>query len=67
MGEFVRMIKITNPGLLTSIQDLGKYGFQKYGVIASGVMDRFANKSSSSYKPFPFLSMEHLFISETQA
>lgn len=38
------MIKIIKPGLLTSIQDLGRTGFQKYGVIASGSMDLFAHR-----------------------
>jgi antagonist of KipI len=32
-------IKVKKSGLLTSIQDLGRYGSQKYGVIASGAMD----------------------------
>ncbi|MDR7073244.1 biotin-dependent carboxyltransferase family protein [Fictibacillus barbaricus] len=38
------MIKITKPGLLTSVQDLGRYGYQKFGVIASGVMDQTAHR-----------------------
>ncbi|TLS38667.1 biotin-dependent carboxyltransferase family protein [Pseudalkalibacillus caeni] len=38
------MILITKPGLLTSVQDLGRYGYQKYGVIASGVMDQLAHR-----------------------
>ncbi len=38
------MITITKPGLLTSIQDLGRCGYQKYGVIVSGVMDAFAHR-----------------------
>ncbi|MCQ6274231.1 biotin-dependent carboxyltransferase family protein [Bacillus sp. V3B] len=38
------MITITKPGLLSSIQDLGRYGFQKYGVITSGVMDSIAHR-----------------------
>jgi antagonist of KipI len=33
---------ILKPGLLTTIQDLGRFGVQKYGVIASGAMDAFA-------------------------
>ena len=41
------MLKIRKSGLQTSVQDLGRTGFQKYGVIASGAMDpvahRFAN------------------------
>jgi antagonist of KipI len=32
-------LKVIRPGLLASIQDLGRYGFQKYGVIISGAMD----------------------------
>jgi antagonist of KipI len=32
-------IKVNRPGLLASIQDLGRYGFQKYGVVVSGAMD----------------------------
>ena len=38
------MISIMKPGLLTSIQDLGRYTYQKYGVIASGVMDQLAHR-----------------------
>ncbi|MFT8322269.1 MAG: biotin-dependent carboxyltransferase family protein [Bacillus sp. (in: firmicutes)] len=37
------MITILKPGLLTTIQDLGRYGFQKYGVIVSGAMDATAH------------------------
>lgn len=33
---------IHKPGLLTTVQDLGRYGTQKYGVIVSGAMDAFA-------------------------
>jgi len=35
-------ITVLRPGLLTSIQDLGRYGYQKYGVIVSGSMDSYA-------------------------
>ncbi|ANU24559.1 biotin-dependent carboxyltransferase family protein [Planococcus donghaensis] len=38
------MLKIHKGGLQTSVQDLGRTGFQKYGVIASGVMDPFAHR-----------------------
>ncbi|MCP3738475.1 biotin-dependent carboxyltransferase family protein [Rossellomorea sp. BNER] len=41
------MLKIKKPGLLSSIQDLGRYGFQKHGVIASGVMDPLAHRISN--------------------
>ncbi len=35
-------IKIIKPGLLTTVQDLGRYGYQQYGVCVSGVMDQVA-------------------------
>ncbi|MGV3465565.1 MAG: biotin-dependent carboxyltransferase family protein [Heyndrickxia sp.] len=38
------MITIKKPGLLSSIQDLGRYGYQKYGVIVSGAMDPLAHR-----------------------
>ncbi len=35
-------VKVLHPGLLTTIQDLGRYGSQKYGVIVSGAMDFYS-------------------------
>ncbi len=35
-------LRVLKPGLLTTVQDLGRYGYQKYGVIVSGAMDSFA-------------------------
>ena len=32
-------ITILNPGMLTSVQDLGRSGYQQFGVSVSGVMD----------------------------
>lgn len=32
-------VKVIHPGLLTTIQDLGRFGSQKFGVIVSGAMD----------------------------
>ncbi|WP_085829116.1 biotin-dependent carboxyltransferase family protein [Clostridium massiliodielmoense] len=40
-------IKIKSPGLLTTIQDGGRYGFRKYGVIVSGAMDEMAFRISN--------------------
>lgn len=37
-------IRVIRPGLLTSVQDAGRYGFQKHGVIVSGVMDQLAHR-----------------------
>jgi biotin-dependent carboxylase-like uncharacterized protein len=36
------MIKVLHPGFYSTIQDLGRYGYQEYGVPYSGVMDRAA-------------------------
>ncbi|NSL50833.1 5-oxoprolinase subunit C family protein [Calidifontibacillus erzurumensis] len=38
------MISVIKPGLLTTIQDLGRSGYQKFGVVASGVMDPLAHR-----------------------
>lgn len=35
-------IEVLQPGLFSSIQDLGRFGFQKFGVPQSGVMDRYS-------------------------
>ncbi|MBU5485113.1 biotin-dependent carboxyltransferase family protein [Clostridium sp. MSJ-11] len=40
MGE----IRIKNHGLLTLIQDNGRYGYQQFGVPVSGVMDSFSHR-----------------------
>ncbi len=36
------MIEILKPGLLTTVQDLGRWGYQAYGVCISGALDAFA-------------------------
>lgn len=38
------MIKVIKPGMLTTIQDLGRTGYQKFGVVQSGAMDPFAHR-----------------------
>lgn len=32
-------VEVLQPGLCTTIQDIGRYGYQQYGVIVSGAMD----------------------------
>ena len=36
------MLKVIKPGIFTTVQDAGRVGFQQYGVIVSGAMDRVA-------------------------
>lgn len=35
-------LKVISSGLLSTVQDLGRYGYQKEGVIVSGAMDAYA-------------------------
>lgn len=35
-------IEVVEPGAMTTVQDLGRYGLQRYGVTVSGAMDTFA-------------------------
>ncbi len=41
-------IRVMKPGLLTTVQDSGRTGFQKYGVIVSGAMDAFAYRAANA-------------------
>ena len=36
------MLRILRPGLLTTVQDLGRFGYQQNGIIVSGAMDALA-------------------------
>jgi len=38
----VEVFEVVQPGLLTTIQDKGRYGYQQYGVPVSGAMDSYA-------------------------
>ena len=38
----VEIFKILSPGILTSVQDLGRYGYGRYGVATSGALDSFS-------------------------
>lgn len=38
----MKSIEIIDKGMLTTIQDLGRFGYQRYGVTPSGVMDEYS-------------------------
>lgn len=42
-------IKIVDTGLLTSIQDLGTFGYQKYGIGQSGAMDQKSLRLANAF------------------
>lgn len=35
-------IEVVRPGIQTTVQDLGRFGYQRYGVSVSGAMDKFS-------------------------
>ena len=37
------------PGLLTTVQDLGRYGYQKFGMPVSGAMDTYSLNKLFAY------------------
>ncbi|SDZ68245.1 antagonist of KipI [Evansella caseinilytica] len=40
--QTVGVLEVIEPGLHTTVQDLGRHGYQKYGIGPSGVMDDYA-------------------------
>jgi antagonist of KipI len=38
----IEILEVLSPGILTSIQDLGRYGYGRYGVAPSGALDSYA-------------------------
>ena len=40
-------LRVVEPGLLTTVQDLGRYGYQRFGVPVSGAMDDFALRAAN--------------------
>ena len=41
------MITVVTPGTFTTIQDIGRKGFQRLGVPESGAMDKFSFKAGN--------------------
>ncbi len=41
------MFKVLEPGPLATVQDLGRYGYQQFGVPVSGGLDRFALRTAN--------------------
>jgi antagonist of KipI len=40
----ITIFEVVKPGLLTTIQDLGRKGYQKYGLAVSGAVDPYAHR-----------------------
>ena len=43
----MKIIEVVDGGMLTTIQDLGRYGYQRYGVPTSGAMDLFSLRAAN--------------------
>jgi biotin-dependent carboxylase-like uncharacterized protein len=43
----IETLEILQPGLLTTVQDTGRYGHQRYGVPVSGAMDLFSLRAAN--------------------
>ncbi len=41
------MIQVFKSGLLTSVQDLGRPGYQRYGIVVGGALDGFAARAAN--------------------
>jgi antagonist of KipI len=41
------MMRVPKPGLLTTVQDLGRPGFQQYGIVVGGALDAFAARAAN--------------------
>ena len=41
-------LKIIQPGMLSTIQDRGRYGYQRYGMPTAGAMDTFALRAANA-------------------
>jgi allophanate hydrolase subunit 2 len=66
---------VINPGLFTTVQDLGRNGFQRYGVPVSGAMDQYAftaanflvkNDSNQACLEITMLGPELEFLNDAQ-
>ena len=40
-------IRVVKPGALSTLQDLGRFGYQRYGVIVDGAMDEWAHRAAN--------------------
>lgn len=68
------MIKVLQPGIQTTIQDQGRYGFQSYGISSGGAMSTFSSRLANilvgNQMDAPVLEIvqsPHLFLFEEDA
>ncbi|WP_244301202.1 biotin-dependent carboxyltransferase family protein [Leucobacter insecticola] len=42
MADLLRALEVLNPGLATTVQDQGRFGYYRFGIPQGGVMDQYA-------------------------
>jgi biotin-dependent carboxylase-like uncharacterized protein len=47
-GDAIVTFEVVKPGALAAIQDLGRYGFQRYGVLVGGAMDEWSHRLANA-------------------
>jgi len=71
----MKLFRVINPGFFTTVQDLGRQGFLKYGVPVSGAMDDFSlllanmlvtNKPNDACLEIPLIGPELEALKDTQ-
>lgn len=71
----MKLCRVTKRGLFTTVQDFGRYGFQRYGVPVSGAMDTHAfraanllvsNKPNDAALEITLMGPELLLLNATQ-
>lgn len=71
----LKLCEVAKPGFFTTVQDLGRFGFQRYGVPVSGAMDTYAftaanllvgNKPNDACLEITLIGPKLLFLSEAQ-
>jgi len=71
----MKVFQVLKPGLFTTVQDLGRYGYLKYGVPISGAMDTFslvaanllvANKPTDACLEITLIGPELQALTKTQ-
>lgn len=45
--EKIETLEILSPGILTTVQDIGRFGFGRYGVAPSGALDSFSLRAGN--------------------
>ena len=43
----MEVVEVLEPGILTTVQDRGRHGYQRYGVPSSGALDEFALRAAN--------------------